>query len=233
MLARYLLELGSLNIGNYTDDDIVKADTTLQLMGYAAKVVTEPPTHLGPEQRVIVLIQRRKYPINMDNSAIHTTIYSSLRKLSWLCMKTDTKVLIDNILSSLPSALLIINPEMKDAVLELVQSNFLNASFTGEHNITLPRHEILDRLKYPHCFPTAKFLLEMQDYISTGQSSKCSCTYCNTSVGFGVVCACGACAHFDCVHKLLSHEDNLSCLACATAWPASYISYIHNNIKYS
>lgn len=233
MLARYLLELGSLNMDNYTESDVKEANKALQLMGYVAKVVSEPPSHLGSEQRLVVLIQQRKYPINMDGSSNNILLSSDIRKLSWLCIKADVKALVDKLLDSLPSALLIITPEITNAVLELTQSHFLNASFTGENNIVLPNHEILDRLRHPHCFPTLRFLLEMQDYILDGQPLRCNCIYCNTSVGFGVVCPCGACAHFDCVRQLLSHDDNLSCLVCATAWPAPYIAYIHYSVKYS
>ncbi|EFO63737.1 Hypothetical protein GLP15_3874 [Giardia lamblia P15] len=218
---------------NYTENDVEKANKALQLMGYVAKVVNEPPSHLDSERRLVVLIQQRKYPISIGSSSTSILLSSDIRKLSWLCMEPDVKALVDRILDSLPSALLIITPEIADAVLKLVQSHFLNASFTGENNIALLNHDILDRLRHPHCFPTLRFLLEMQDYILDRQLLKCSCTYCNTSVGFGVVCSCGACAHFDCVRQLLSHEDNLSCLICATAWPAPYIAYIHDNIKYS
>lgn len=219
-------------MGKYTEDDVKRANKTLQLIGYVAKIVTEPPNHLNPEQRLIVLIQQKKYPINLDNSASNMSLSFNARKLSYLYMKPNIKELVDEIINSLPSALLTITPTIESAVLELAQSQFLNVSFTKEKNIELPRHKVLDRLRHPHCFPTSKFLLEMQEYISNKRSPKCNCTYCNTSVGFGVVCSCGACAHFDCMHQLLSHENNLSCLACSTAWPAPYITYIHNIIKY-
>lgn len=218
---------------NYTENDVVNANRALQMLGYVAKIVTEPSNHLSPEQRLIVLIQQKKYPFNMDNNTSNISVSSSIQKLSFLYMNSNIKALIDKIINSMPSALITITPEIESAVHELTLSQFLNASFTGERNIKLPRHEILDRLRHPHCFPTVKFLLEMQEYISKRSLSKCDCTYCNTSVGFGAVCSCGACAHFDCISQLLPHENNLSCLVCSTAWPTTYITYVRSIIKYS